>query len=114
MQSRLILVLTLSISCSATAWHDWCGWKNNLPAFGPGGIPFPIETQKPQASVAVTSDSLPFCLALAQEVDSYQLQPSPIVAGLRQSGLTLCRNGNIRIGLTRLRRAVRILKGSSP
>jgi hypothetical protein len=74
----------------------------------------PAETETP--ATRVTSDSPEFCAQLAdmlrQDVRTHQLEPVPDeVRMLGREGRKMCREGHIRPGILRIRRALLILRG---
>lgn len=71
-----------------------------------------VPSPKP---VVVTSDSVAFCLQLSRVIESYNASAlSPTVSRLREEGTDLCRQGLVRPGLIRLRRAIVSLKRTTP
>jgi hypothetical protein len=74
----------------------------------------PVETDTPVTRV--TSDSPEFCAQLAdmlrQDVRTHQPAPVPDeVRMLGREGRKMCREGHIRPGILRIRRALLILRG---
>ncbi|MFT8473569.1 hypothetical protein [Acetobacter persici] len=70
----------------------------------------------PSQPVVITSDSVEFCLRLSHVIDSYKTQGvlPHTVSQLRDEGTDLCRQGLVRSGLIRLRRAIVSLKRTTP
>ncbi len=81
-------------------------------ALGPLGVPI-VDGQTPVEQV--TTDTPEYCLHLLErlhEVERGQ-PPSQDVAFLSNEGKLMCDHGEIRAGITRLRRAMQIMLGSA-
>lgn len=56
-----------------------------------------------------------FCLRLSHAIENYKKEALPrTVSQLRDEGMDLCREGLVRAGLIRLRRALSTLKRKPP
>lgn len=65
--------------------------------------------------VVITSDSVAFCFRLSRVIETYNKGTLPYtVRQLQEEGTDLCRQGLVRSGLIRLRRAIITLKGTTP
>lgn len=65
----------------------------------------------PAQPVIITSDSVGYCNALVQTIDTHQgTTLPPIVQQMRDDGADLCRKGMVRSGIVRLRRALIAVK----
>ncbi|PCD79948.1 hypothetical protein CO710_03535 [Acetobacter orleanensis] len=65
--------------------------------------------------VVITSDSAAFCFRLSRVIESYNKDTLPrMVSQLQEEGTDLCRQGLVRSGISRLRRAIISLKRTSP
>ncbi len=65
--------------------------------------------------IIITSDSVAFCFRLSRVIDSYNKGTLPRkIIQLREEGTDLCRQGLVRSGLARLRRAIISLKRTPP
>ena len=73
------------------------------------------EPERPPSGVesgmSVTSDSRAYCARLIRSIDRHDNVMSSNVATLRSEGQQLCAEGYIRLGVTRLREALAIIKG---
>ncbi|CEF57021.1 hypothetical protein predicted by Glimmer/Critica [Acetobacter ghanensis] len=106
MKLCLPLALTLALGGVVTGGSVTLASNEPLPTALP--IRWPLfQGTSSSAPVIVTSDSLSFCLELAHLVDSYSdMETSPAVTSLKTDGMTLCKQGHVRSGLIRLRRAL--------
>ncbi len=59
--------------------------------------------------LVITSDSAPYCRALCEAIDARGRLPRE-VSELRTQGEAMCRHGQVRGGLARLRRALLVLQ----
>lgn len=57
----------------------------------------------------VTTDTETYCANLAEQVD-HSSSPSPEAVRLAEEGTTLCREGYVKGGLHRIRRALAIIR----
>lgn len=66
-----------------------------------------------EVGMEVTSDSRDYCSRLMRTIDTYneQSHSETDVTALRKEGQRLCSQGYVRLGVTRLREALVILKG---
>ncbi|GAN67084.1 hypothetical protein [Acetobacter orientalis] len=65
----------------------------------------------PKKTVVITSDSVKYCNALIQTIDTHQNTAlPPIIQQMRDDGADLCRKGMVRSGIVRLRRALIAVK----
>ncbi|MCH4089860.1 hypothetical protein [Acetobacter sp.] len=71
------------------------------------------EASTTEVGMEVTSDSRDYCSRLMRTIDQYNVQSHPEndVTALRKEGQRLCSQGYVRLGVTRLREALAILKG---
>lgn len=70
------------------------------------------DTSPSERSMEVTSDSRDYCSRLMRTIDEHDRQiRSEDVVALRKEGQRLCSQGYVRLGVTRLREALAILKG---
>ena len=60
-------------------------------------------------TLVITSDSAPYCRALCNAIDARGALPRE-VSELRTQGEAMCRHGQVRGGLARLRRALLVLQ----
>lgn len=112
MKLRLPLALALALAGIVTGGSVTLASNQHLPSALPFGWRF-FPSARSASPVIVTSDSLSFCLQLAHLVDTYSgNQPSPSATSLKTEGMNLCKNGHVRPGLIRLRRAVMNAKGA--
>jgi hypothetical protein len=81
-------------------------------ALGPLGVPV-VDGQTPVEQV--TTDTPEYCLHLLERLRQIELgrPPSKDVAFLSDEGRRMCDHGQIRAGITRLRRAMQIMLGSA-
>ena len=81
-------------------------------ALGPLGVPI-VDGQTPVEQV--TTDTPEYCLHLLERLRQIERgrPPSQDVAFLSDEGRRMCDHGQIRAGITRLRRAMQIMLGSS-
>lgn len=112
MKLCLPLALTCALGCVVIGASVTLASNQHLPTGLPFGLHF-FPSTRSSSPVIVTSDSLSFCLELASLVDSYSDKtPSPSVTNLKTEGMSLCKNGHVRLGLIRLRRALLNAKGT--
>ena len=72
------------------------------------------EDDGPTAPMVVTSDTNAYCLSLWQQIHVHAPLPRE-VRDLQTEGRNLCREGQVRGGINRLRRALMVLRaGSAP
>ncbi|MBV1836560.1 hypothetical protein [Acetobacter estunensis] len=69
------------------------------------------EASKADHSLVVTSDSRDYCRRLVRAIEAHDDGQHRSVGTLREEGQTLCSEGHIRLGVSRLREALAILKG---
>ena len=62
-------------------------------------------------TLVITSDSTPYCRTLCEAIDARGKLPYE-VSVLREQGDAMCREGQVRGGLSRLRRALLVLQGA--
>jgi hypothetical protein len=81
-------------------------------ALGPLGVPV-VDGQTPVEQV--TTDTPEYCLHLLERLRQIERgrPPSQDVAFLSDEGRRMCDHGQIRAGITRLRRAMQIMLGSA-
>jgi hypothetical protein len=81
-------------------------------ALGPLGVPV-VDGQTPVEQV--TTDTPEYCLHLLERLRQIERgrPPSQDVAFLSDEGRRMCDHGQVRAGITRLRRAMQIMLGSS-
>jgi hypothetical protein len=81
-------------------------------ALGPLGVPI-VDGQTPVEQV--TTDTPEYCLHLLERLRQIERgrPPSQDVAFLSDEGRRMCDHGQIRAGITRLRRAMQIMLGSA-
>jgi predicted small lipoprotein YifL len=81
-------------------------------ALGPLGLPV-ADGQTPVEQV--TTDTPEYCLHLLERLRQIERgrPPSQDVAFLSDEGRRMCDHGQVRAGITRLRRAMQIMLGSS-
>ncbi|NHN88915.1 hypothetical protein [Acetobacter conturbans] len=65
----------------------------------------------PEYGLDVTSDSRAYCVRLMRSIDEHEKEATSTVMTLRHEGQRLCAEGYVRVGVTRLREALAILKG---
>jgi hypothetical protein len=70
----------------------------------------PPEQGTQTQPMTVTSDSQAFCTVLLRAIDSASMPLPRDIRALREEGISLCDQGQVRLGVARLRRALVALK----